>query len=465
MSNESSESEYSDIHSIHSDEEEEVQDYKKGGYHPVQLGDKFDNDRYIVCRKLGWGHFSTVWLAFDNLADRHVALKIVKSANRYTDSALEEIKLLETVKKTNSQARGYQHVAQLLDHFWHEGPNGKHVCMTFEVLGESLLSLMKRYNYKGIPQSIVKRISKQVLEGLDYLHRECGIIHTDLKPENVLVWIPDVEEYLKKETEDIRSGKQQQEQQEQPKSLLDGVDTSGMSKNRKKRLKKKLKKQLLANDVKEQEDQSELENGFKQLQITKKEKVLSSSVLDFAVIEAKEKQQDLDSVFSDIVVKIADLGNACWTDGDYTHIIQTRQYRSPEVIVGAKWTQEADMWSAACMIFELLTGEFLFDPRAGSKYNKDDDHLAQILELLRTVPKILITGGEFSREFFDRSGKLKHIKKLRYRRLRDVLHDTFLVPPEDADAISAFLLPMLEIDMTKRASASQMLSSEWLKDV
>ncbi|CEG83686.1 Putative CMGC/SRPK protein kinase [Rhizopus microsporus] len=116
-------------------------------------------------------------------------------------------------------------------------------------------------------------------------------------------------------------------------------------------------------------------------------------------------------------------------------------------------------------IFELLTGEFLFDPRAGSKYNKDDDHLAQILELLRTVPKILITGGEFSREFFDRSGKLKHIKKLRYRRLRDVLHDTFLVPPEDADAISAFLLPMLEIDMTKRASASQMLSSEWLKNV
>lgn len=81
---------------------------------------------------------------------------------------------------------------------------------------------------------------------------------------------------------------------------------------------------------------------------------MSSSVLDFAVIEAKEKQQDLDSVFSDIVVKIADLGNACWTDGDYTHIIQTRQYRSPEVIVGAKWTQEADMWSAACMVMITL---------------------------------------------------------------------------------------------------------------
>lgn len=83
---------------------------------------------------------------------------------------------------------------------------------------------------------------------------------------------------------------------------------------------------------------------------------------------------------------------------------------------------------------------------------------------MRTVPKLLISGGEYSRDFFDRSGKLKHIKKLRYRRLRDVLHDTFLVPPEDADAASHFLLPMLEMDMAKRASASHMLKSIWLKD-
>lgn len=35
-----------------------------GGYHPVQLGNSF-NDRYKVIKKLGWGHFSTVWLATD----------------------------------------------------------------------------------------------------------------------------------------------------------------------------------------------------------------------------------------------------------------------------------------------------------------------------------------------------------------------------------------------------------------
>ncbi|KAI8084322.1 kinase-like domain-containing protein [Gilbertella persicaria] len=469
-------SDYSDLNSFHSDEEEEedIDDYKKGGYHPVLIGDRFDNGRYIVVRKLGWGHFSTVWLALDTLPqpfDRtnvHVALKIVKSANRYTDSALEEIKLLECVKKTNPESRGYQHVAQLLNHFWHHGPHGKHACMTFEVLGESLLSLMKRYNYKGIPQPIVKRIAKQVLEGLDYLHRECGIVHTDLKPENVLVWIPHIEDYLKQDTAQVLQEIRRHEAPTLPpapsQSWLADVDTQGLSKSQKKRLKKKRKQKVLAEARQEPDavDSNGLSDKLGQLAIqqsTREPKVMPSSILDITLI------MNGIEAFDDIVVKIADLGNACWMDGEYTHVIQTRQYRSPEVIVGAKWTNKADMWSAACMIFELLTGEFLFDPRAGSKYNKDDDHLAQILELMRTVPKILISGGEFSREFFDRSGKLKHIKKLRYRRLRDVLHDTFLMPPKDADEVSGFLSPMLEMDMAKRASASIMLEHPWLQEV
>ena len=47
------------------EDEEDWEDYVKGGYHPVKIGDGFSDDRYIVVRKLGWGHFSTVWLAKD----------------------------------------------------------------------------------------------------------------------------------------------------------------------------------------------------------------------------------------------------------------------------------------------------------------------------------------------------------------------------------------------------------------
>ena len=35
-----------------------------GGYHPVKIGDLY-NGKYHVIRKLGWGHFSTVWLCWD----------------------------------------------------------------------------------------------------------------------------------------------------------------------------------------------------------------------------------------------------------------------------------------------------------------------------------------------------------------------------------------------------------------
>ena len=55
-------------------------------------------------------------------------------------------------------------------------------------------------------------------------------------------------------------------------------------------------------------------------------------------------------------VKIADLGNACWEPHHFTEDIQTRQYRSLEVLLGAGYGPPADIWSCACMAFELATG-------------------------------------------------------------------------------------------------------------
>jgi serine/threonine-protein kinase SRPK3 len=75
----------------------------------------------------------------------------------------------------------------MYDWFFHYGVNGKHFVMAFEVLGKNLLSLVKKYDYRGIPMPIVREITKQLLMGLDYMHRICKLIHTDLKPENVIV--------------------------------------------------------------------------------------------------------------------------------------------------------------------------------------------------------------------------------------------------------------------------------------
>ncbi len=77
-----------------------------------------------------------------------------------------------------------------------------------------------------------------------------------------------------------------------------------------------------------------------------------------------------------VMVKICDMGNGCWTYHHFTPEIQTRQYRSPEVIIGADYDTSADIWSLACTVFEMVTGDFLFEPRKGNNYDKDDDHLA-----------------------------------------------------------------------------------------
>lgn len=63
---------------------------------------------------------------------------------------------------------------------------------------------------------------------------------------------------------------------------------------------------------------------------------------------SRDSEDEIDA--SIISVKIADLGNACWVGHHFTNDIQTRQYRSPEVILGAKWGASTDVWSMACMV-------------------------------------------------------------------------------------------------------------------
>jgi len=74
-------------------EDEGVQDYKIGGYHPVHIGESV-NGRYVIIQKIGWGHFSTVWLAKDFKFDTYVALKIQKSAPHYMEAAFDEVEIL-----------------------------------------------------------------------------------------------------------------------------------------------------------------------------------------------------------------------------------------------------------------------------------------------------------------------------------------------------------------------------------
>ena len=117
--------------------------------------------------------------------NRHTALKVVKSAGRYAETARDEIKLLRQVMDANPSHRGRNHIVSFLDHFEHSGPDDSHICLVFEPLGENLLALIERHKKTGVAVDLVRVIAKQMLLGLQYLHDECDLVHTDIKPENI----------------------------------------------------------------------------------------------------------------------------------------------------------------------------------------------------------------------------------------------------------------------------------------
>ncbi|XP_068275244.1 SRSF protein kinase 1 isoform X2 [Nyctibius grandis] len=564
------------------DEQEDPNDYCKGGYHLVKIGDLF-NGRYHVIRKLGWGHFSTVWLAWDIQGRRFVAMKVVKSAEHYTETALDEIKLLKSVRNSDPNDPSKERVVQLLDDFKISGVNGSHICMVFEVLGHHLLKWIIKSNYQGLPLPCVKKIIKQVLQGLDYLHTKCRIIHTDIKPENILLCVND--QYIRRlaaeATEWQRSGA--------PPPSGSAVSTAPqpkpadkMSKNKKKKLKKKQKRQaeLLEKRMQEieemekeaspgqtrPEEEEEARSPLEMLikvsppeeNVSKKTAVVVVQEQSILMVSSMEKcvteincnrviqmmdfpdsgnqgsvrlEDDLhnanDQVSEDpmvcqptsneersfneqeinhlqesirtelpsedenennspsdnkgksaagnfllnplepknadkLKVKIADLGNACWVHKHFTEDIQTRQYRSLEVLIGSGYNTPADIWSTACMAFELATGDYLFEPHSGEDYSRDEDHIALIIELLGKIPRKLVLAGKYSKEFFTKKGDLKHITKLKPWGLFEVLVEKYEWAQDEAAAFTDFLLPMLELIPEKRATAAECLRHPWL---
>ena len=547
-------------------------------------------------QKLGYGHFSTAWLALDTKYGNYVAIKIQKAAQQYIDAAYDEVEILQELGKHNFDKEWIESlkeyykddkekladiettenskVVQLLNSFIYHGQNGRHFCMVFEIVGVTLLELIKRYNYKGIPLPYIRIITKQILIGLDFLHRMCHIIHTDLKPENVLVCL------TKDELKEIQAtGHLNIQKSDKKKKNKNNISTANTSTNlndskinldeknqmtgkqaRKKRQKfrkkqiKKMEKMGMSpqeiekkiteimkqkkSSIQEKDEENidvdnfdidelierprissvpkiningnqkdeenyqydEEEDNYldsnppyninimeysKNLQRYLKEKtrilhdedyrrnmieknnILTSEVSDQEKSKMMKKLSEKMSrrgpeIDPSIEVKICDIGNACWFNHHFSTIIQTRQYRSPEVILGINYNETSDIWSLACMLFELATGDFLFEPRKGDTFSKNDDHLAQIIEAVGKMPKNFALSGLDSYKYFDKKGKLRRIKNLIYFPIKDILVKKYHFKEKEAKAFSDFLMPMLEYYPDKRASARDLLRHPWL---
>jgi serine/threonine protein kinase len=142
-------------------------------------------------------------------------------------------------------------------------------------------------------------------------------------------------------------------------------------------------------------------------------------------------------------------------------MIQTRQYRSPEVILRSGYGPSADIWSTACLAFELATGEFLFDPHSSQYYSRNEDHLARIIRLLGPIPENCLK-GKYIHNYFTKSGQLMNFKSLKRRNLEELLVQKYDWNPSSAKSFADFLLPMLHFDPQKRSTALQSLNHSWI---
>ena len=238
--------------------------------------------RYRVLCLLGQGAFGQVVKCFDEINKTFVAIKVLKNRPAYYRQAMLEIAVLETLND-HFDKDGSGHTLRLLDHFVFHN----HVCIVNELLSINLYELMKQNNCKPLTVQLARSVLVQLCEALVVLYRN-GIVHCDLKPENVLL-----------------------------------VD------------------------------------------MTKK-------------------------------IKLIDFGSACFENSTLYSYIQSRHYRSPEVILGLPYNTAIDMWSYGCMAAELFVGIPVFP--GNSEYNM----LYKFINMLGMPPKELLDKGTKTTKFFRR---------------------------------------------------------------
>ncbi|KAI9830512.1 MAG: hypothetical protein M1819_005470 [Sarea resinae] len=176
-------------------EEEQTPYYDPKRFYPTRLGEIL-NGRYQVATKLGYGTGSTVWLARDLsqwrwLPDRFVAIKINAADRANKRTAERELDITQHISKADPRHEGWHFVRVLADSFTLKGPSSDHICLVFEPLREPLWILKDRFEGNTIPLELLKIMVQMLLHGLDYLHRVCHIIHSDLKLDNIMVRLED----------------------------------------------------------------------------------------------------------------------------------------------------------------------------------------------------------------------------------------------------------------------------------
>lgn len=305
------------------------------------------NNRYKVVKECGCGNFSKVFHCIDTQNENQpVAVKLLK--REYASDAAFERDILKAVGSHDRSKN--QKVTRMLDYFVHN----RFPTFVFPLAGPSLRSCKLGVTRGHVSNQEMKNFAMQMLQALDFLHRDVKMVHTDLKPENI---------------------------------LLD----SALAK-----------------------DSNGIGHGW----------------------------------------TVCDFGSASFLRPDRldSDLISTRPYRAPEVVLGNGWSTSADVWSMACVLFEVQAGSRLFE------VHDDAEHLHAFEGRLGAkLPSSFTKHSKNSGRFFNHDGSHRRPSLKTVRSMSEVLKEN----QEFLDLLRA----MLELEPKRRISASEALKHPYFRDL
>ncbi|KAK0120491.1 hypothetical protein ONS96_010701 [Cadophora gregata f. sp. sojae] len=397
---------------------ENCEEYRPGGFHPVRIGDKLGpSSQFQVLHKLGRGGLATVWLCRDQETEKYVALKIILAdASQETSS---ELKFVDQ-KEIDFGEEGGEYIVVPREHFWHDGPNGRHLCLVLPVLGPRVSAVW--YKFED-PARVSRDIALQITRGLHFLHKN-GICHGDFRPSNILL-------------------------------RLKGFD-----------------------ELSEDELIKQLGEPDKEPLLTMSGKNPAPSGPEY-LVDALSLNQ-LDARFISSQVSIIDFGESYDMSSPPEDLGITAAFRAPELLFDNTIGVGCDLWALACTLFEIRTDSPLFE----NFMNDDDEVIMQMVPLLGKLPEPWWSSWKARGRWFEENGApLIRPKTGRPYMMLDTIEELlsggspscddskgkmnkaggFVVGIEESKILGDLLKGILHYDPKKRLSVEAVLEHSWFK--
>ena len=408
-----------------------------------------NENTYILICKLGSGSYASVWMCYLKNNNKLMAIKIFK--NNESKSGIKEIDIYWKFSQI-----GIKNIINMHDKF----TSGNNVCIVFDLMIGSLYDVMKKgeciNNNKtfkdGFSLDFVIKVAQSVLISLNDFHN-IGIIHGDVKPENILLYGKTIihENIISKLESNITMKQILETINEFSKNIInivsDSTDSDSESNDStndscsEETTAMSFPPKKIDISCYEITDSNSSDNNFTDSEIDENNENNENnesdgiegdesdniegddSEGDESEGDESDKGDEIDEIgdnnkedkeinnnisqfifnneyMENPIIKLSDLGTVVDTTLDKKPIgIQTKYYKSPELLLGLKYDESCDIWALGCTIYELITGDILFDPD-DYKIDKRRGIMNQIYAKLGVIPKEMIDASPLKQIFY-----------------------------------------------------------------